>query len=116
MNYLKKLYGKTVIDGSDSEELTKDNKIELEYYQIKNETSSKPYGIEIVKRKIENDIMNIEEKTVRHICNEEKESNKLLEILMSNKVTPVAVEDIIEDLSKIKVCSTGTQTFEQQSN
>lgn len=103
MNYLKKLYGRTVIDSSDSEELIEDNKIELEYYQIKNETSSKPYGIEIVKRKVENDIMNIEEKTVRNICNVEQDNNKLLEILMSNKVTPVAVEDIIEDLSKIKV-------------
>ena len=47
--------------------------------------------------------MNIEEKTVRNICNVEQDNNKLLEILMSNKVTPVAVEDIIEDLSKIKV-------------
>ena len=103
MNYLKKLYGKTVIDGSDSEELLKDHTIELEYYQIKNETSRKPYGIEIVKRSIENDIMNIEEKKVCHICSEEDKNNKLLEILVSNKVTPVAVDDIIEDLSKIEV-------------
>lgn len=103
MNYLKKFYGRTVIDGSDSEELATDHKIELEYYQIKNETSSKPYGIEIVKKRMENDILNIEEKTVRHICNEEDNNNKLLEILMLNKVTPVAVDDIIQDLSKIKV-------------
>lgn len=103
MNYLKKFYGRTVIDDSDSEELPKDHKIELEYYQIKSEESNKPYGIEIVKRKVENDIMNIEEKAVYHICNEEEDNNKLLEVLMSNKVTPVAVDDIIQDLSKIKV-------------
>ena len=100
MKCLKKLYGKAVIDSSDSEEIQKEDKIELEYYQIKNERS---YGIEIVKKQIENNIMNIEEKTVGHICNEEQDNNKLLEILMLNKVTPVAVDDIIQDLSKIEV-------------
>lgn len=101
MKYLKKLYGKTVIDSSDSEELLVNHKIELEYYQIKNETPSKPYGIKIVKRNIENNIMNIEEKTVRHICNGEEDNNRLLKILISNKVTPVAVDDVIEDWSKM---------------
>lgn len=101
MKYLKKLYGKTVIDSSDSEELLVNHKIELEYYQIKNKTPSKPYGIKIVKRNIENNIMNIEEKTVRHICNGEEANNRLLKILISNKVTPVAVDDIIEDWSKM---------------
>lgn len=104
MNYLKKFYGKTVIDNSDSEEVARGHKIELEYYQIKSGTcSSKPYGVEIVKRKVENDIMNIEEKTVCHICNEEAKNNKLLEILVSNKVTPVIMDDVLEDLSKIEV-------------
>lgn len=103
MNYIKKLYGRAIIDSSDSMELLENNKIELEYYQIKSETSSKPYGIEIVKKNIENDIMNIEDKTVRHICNEEQDNMKLLEILMLNKVTPIAVDDVIEDLSKTKV-------------
>lgn len=100
MKYLKKFYGKTVIDSCDSDELMEDDKIELEYYQIKSEMSSKPYGIGIVKRKVENDIINIEEKTVHNICDIEQDNNKLLEILMLNKVTPVVVEDIIEDLSK----------------
>ena len=90
-------------DESDSEELQKDNKIELEYYKIKSETSSRPYGIEIVKKNIENDIMNIEEKTVCHICSKEQDNNKLIEVLMLNKVTPIAMDDVIEDLSKAKV-------------
>ena len=102
MSYIKKLYGRTVIDCSDSIEFPKDDKIELEYYQIKNETSSKPYGIEIVKKNIENNVMNIEDKTVRHICNKEQDNMRLLEILMINKVTPIAVDDVIEDLSKTK--------------
>lgn len=103
MKYLKKLYGKTMIDDSDLEEVCGDNSIELEYYQIESKTSSKPYGIEIVKKSINNDIMNIEDKMVENICNKEQDNNKLLEILMNYKVTPISVDDIIEDLSKTKV-------------
>jgi len=103
MKYLKKLYGKTSIDSSDFDSFIECDEIELEYYQIKNETTRKPYGIEIIKKSVENDITNIEEKTVFHICNKEQDNNRLLEILMTNKVTPIAVEDIIEDLLKIKV-------------
>jgi len=103
MKYLKKLYGKTVIDSSDSNELKKTDKIEVEYYQVRNITSSKPYGIEIIKRNIENDEINIENKILNNICTKEQETNKLLEILLTNKVTPISVDDIIEDLAKIKV-------------
>lgn len=102
MNYLKKLYGKTSIDSSDLDALVECNEIELEYYQIENETTSKPYGIEIVKKSVENDIMNIEEKAIYHICNKEQDNHRLLEILMTHKVTPIAVNDIIEDLLKMK--------------
>lgn len=102
MKYLKKLYGKTSINSSDLDFQADCDEIELEYYEIKNETTSKPYGIEIIKKSVENDITNIEEKTIYHICNQEQENNRLLEILMINKVTPIAVEDIIEDLSKMK--------------
>ena len=45
MNYLKELYGKTVLNNMDSDEITKDNEIELEYYPIKSVTEDKPYGI-----------------------------------------------------------------------
>lgn len=103
MKYLKKLYGKTVIDNSDSEELPRNEKIELEYYQISSKTSNKPYGIEIIKKKLKDDIMNIEEKIIRNICFKEQDSISLLGLLMKNKVTPILVDDVIEDLSKMKV-------------
>ena len=98
MNYLKELYGKTVLNNMDSDEITKDNEIELEYYQIKSVTEDKPYGIEIVKRNMKNNILNTEEKIVNNIFNEENDNIKVLELLMNNKVTPIAVDDIIEDL------------------
>ena len=39
MKLLKTFYGKTVIDSSDSEEIEKNHKIELEYYQTENDAT-----------------------------------------------------------------------------
>lgn len=105
MTYLKKLYGTTIIDSSDSEEIKGDHKIELEYYETKGNIvfleDSKPYGIEIVKRNIENNKIDIEKKTMNNICQEEQETNKLLELLIHNKVTPISLEDIMEDIHSV---------------
>ena len=98
MKYLKKLYGKTVIDSSNNEEMDKSHKIELEYYQIKSNTEGKPYGIEIVKKNRKNEKMNIENSVIYNIYSEEKDNNNLIEKLMKNKVTPVALNDVVEDL------------------
>lgn len=103
MEYLRKLYGKATIDSFDSEELSKDSQIELEYYQIRGEITDKPYGVEIVKKNVKNDILNIEKKMVYNICSREKDNHKLLDILVLNKVTPIILDDVIEDLSKMNL-------------
>ena len=103
MSYLKEFYGKTILNNMDSDEITKDNEIELEYYQIKSVTEDKPYGIQIIKRNMKNDILNTEEKIINNICNKENENIKVLEILLNNKVTPISVDDILDDLLKENV-------------
>lgn len=104
MEFQKCFFGKTVIDSSDSECIEKDEKIELEYYETHylNEGYGRKYGIEVVKKKENKEKFNIETKIVNNISNEEKEINKLLEILMLNKVTPVSVDDIISDMSVLE--------------
>ena len=102
MGCFRKFYGKTTIDSSDSDELQEDFKMELEYYQLENSTSKHQYGIEIVKKETKNSQMNIEKKMINNICNREQETSKLLKILMTNKVTPISVEDILQDLAKTK--------------
>lgn len=97
MNYSKNFYAKTKIDSSDFEELSSDMLIELEYYKLKGEKS---YGIEIIKKNLQNNIMNIEEKVIYTLCKEETQVNKLLRLLADNKVTPILVDDILEDLRK----------------
>lgn len=104
MEYSKSFFGRTVIDSSDSEELKEDEKIELEYYETHNlaEKNERKYGIEVVKKKDKKEKFNIESKIINNISNEEKEVNKLLEILMMNKVTPITVDDIISDISVLE--------------
>ena len=105
MEYKKSLFGKTIIDKSDSDDLKENEKIELEYYETHNlaEKSEREYGIEIVKTKEKNEKFNIESKVINNISNEEQKVNKLLNILMLNKVTPVSVDDIISDISEEKM-------------
>lgn len=104
MEYSKSFFGRTVIDCSDSEEMKTDEKIELEYYETHNLAgkSERKYGIEIIKRKEKCEKFNIESKVVNNLSNEEKVIDRLLEILMLNKVTPVSVDDIISDISVLE--------------
>ena len=104
MEFKKSFFGKTVIDSSDSEELSEDEKIELEYYETHNMVAKNEikYGIEVIKKKDKNEKFNIESKIINNISNEEKGVNRLLEILMINKVTPITVDDIISDISVLE--------------
>ena len=98
MEYKKQFFGRVTIDKNDSEELNE--KIELEYYETRNltEINERKYGIEIIKKKEESEKFNIESKIVNNISSKEQEINKLLNILMTNKVTPISVDDIISDM------------------
>ena len=104
MEYKKSFFGKTIIDSSDYEESNDNEKFELEYYETHNlaEKNERKYGIEVIKKKDEKEKFNIETKVINNISNEEKDVNKLLEILMINKVTPITVDDIISDISVLE--------------
>lgn len=100
MEYNKKFYGKTRIDSSDSEESI--SEIDLEYYGTENTdlflNDIKPYGIEVIKKIFRNGQLLIEAKVLNNLYMEECEINKILNLLMTNKVTPVGVEDVLADI------------------
>ena len=100
MEYQKCLFGKTVVDSTVSDELSSDEKFELEYYETTNsaEENKRKFGIEVVKKKHEDEKFNIESKIVNNLSNEEKTVKKLLNTLMMHKVTPTTVDDIISDI------------------
>lgn len=103
MEYQKCLFGKTVVDSTVSDELSSDEKFELEYYETTNsaEENKRKFGIEVVKKKDEDEKFNIESKIVNNLSNEEKSVKKLLNTLMMYKVTPTTVDDIISDIKSM---------------
>ena len=104
MEYKKSLFGRAIIDSSDSEEIKENERIELEYYETHNlvEKNESKYGIEIVKKDENKEKFNIESKIINNISSKENEINKLLKILMLNKVTPISVDDVISDMSVLE--------------
>ncbi len=82
--------------------------IKLEYYKTTREESSKiarenenKYGIEIVKTEYREGNVRVETKEINNIANNIKDQEKILTLLRDNEVTPIGVEDVLEDLLKV---------------
>ena len=65
--------------------------IKIEYYK----------KINVIKTEYKPNDVSSEEKEIEYLTNDENKVNKILEILKNNEVTPIQVEDIICDFSKI---------------
>lgn len=104
MENVRKFYGDTMIDRNDYNELDMEYKIELQYYKtqgnILESDKAQSYGIEIVKKEFSGSKTNIESREFFNIVDTEEKVDKILEILKVNKVTPVCVCDVLEDLMK----------------
>ena len=87
--------------------------IKLEYYKIardenvkntnqvkETENTKGKYGIEVVKTAYINEEIKVEKASIDKLTNDEKIENSILDILKRNEVTPVILEDVIEDLVK----------------
>jgi len=100
----KTYYGGTFLDEKDLAETRSNHKIELEYYTTKaygevNE-ESETYGVEIVKKEYEGTEVKIELNYHENICNNINKINEVIEILKRCKVTPMGLDDVIEEIYK----------------
>ncbi len=82
--------------------------IKLEYYKTTREEISKnarenenKYGIEIVKTEYREGNVKVETKEINNVANNVKDQEKILTLLRNNEVTPIGVEDVLEDLLKV---------------
>ena len=86
------------------EELRKEgilHPIKLEYYKIKDLKSKNDiFGIEIVKTEYIDEEVKVEKASIDKLTNDEKIENSILDLLKRNEVTPVILEDVIEDFVK----------------
>lgn len=104
MSAIKEFYGGTLIDSKDLEGAIYKGKIELKYYKIISNTIEKKkkkrkYGIEVVKKYANNNIVSEEKKEIFNCIEKEEVADRVLELLKINKVSPINVIDILKDLS-----------------
>ncbi len=73
--------------------------IKLEYYKTsEGENVETKYGIEVVKTEYLEGNVKIETKEIKDITDNLEEEEKILTILRNNEVTPVGVEDVLQEL------------------
>ena len=101
----KIFYGKTFLETNDIRGTNVKNRIELEYYRIKKKKhhllkeNTETYGIEVVKKEYNGHIINIEKEKVDKISNKKANIDSILNILKEFQVTPIALKDVIEDMT-----------------
>ena len=79
--------------------------IKIEYYKRINEDEiikkeNPKYGISVIKTEYIPNTMKVEKKEIKYLSDDEGKINNLLKLFKDNEVTPIAVEEIISDLSK----------------
>ncbi len=104
METIKEFYGGTTIDCNSIESIMRKGKIELKYYKIISTVVGKKnkhnkYGIEVVKKCVDNNIVSEEKKEIFNCIEKEDVADRVLELLKINKVSPINVVDVLEDLS-----------------
>ena len=101
LHNLRTFFGKTTINNEEPENFNFD-KIYLEYYKNRNEeeikAKEKPYGVTIIKKTQTGKILEIEEKEITNIINKENDADNILKLLVAYKVTPIGLDDVLQDL------------------
>lgn len=101
MHNLRTFFGKTTINNEDAEQANFD-RMYLEYYKNVNEREikkdEKPYGVTIIKKTQIGKILEIGEKEVKNILNRENDVDNILKLLVEYKVTPIGLDDVLQDL------------------
>lgn len=102
---MKTFFGSIFVEKEKLKEAGVEHPIKLEYYKIINEDEfmngeNSKYGIKIVKTQYIDDDAKVEDKTIKYLTSNEEKVNDILKILKDNEVTPIAVQDVICDLSK----------------
>lgn len=99
-------YGGTFLEKEDLRETNINHRIELEYYTTKNHTNKETkdekatYGIEIVKKEYIGNKVDTESSRKEHISNNADKVIEIIDTLKRYKVTPIGLNDVLEDLLK----------------
>jgi len=103
---MKFFFGCTFMNQKELQSIGTKYPIKLEYYKTKsnNEESinknTAKYGIEVIKTSYTEKNVSIEKRSLPNIVKDEILIEKILNILKTNRVTPISAEYVIEDLLK----------------
>lgn len=105
---MKKFYGGVFINNKILKEAGIYHPIKLEYYknineQEKKNTMDSRFGISVVKTEYINKEIKIEEKEIKYLTNDEIKADYLLNVLKQNYVTPVGLDDILNDFKNFNM-------------
>ena len=97
---MKTFFGGIFLDENRLNEEGIEYPIKIEYYKTVagKENVENKYGIEIVKTEYKKGNTNIETNNVPNITNSTEEADKILTLLKNNEVTPIGMQDVLEDL------------------
>ena len=104
MENTKIFYGDVFLDKEKLDEINIKYPIELEYYKTcsrKNDLLKENeiiYGVEIIKKEYIGQNIHTEKAFVDNITKDEKELNSVIFKLKENTVTPITLNDVINDL------------------
>lgn len=99
---MRTFFSSTFIQTKALSEVGIDYPIKLEYYKVINEDKKDrkgraKFGINVVKTEYKNNDVKVEYKKVQHVSNDERKIEKILNVLKENEVTPITVEDVLDD-------------------
>lgn len=96
---MRKFYADVVLNKDELKE-SDSNRIELEYYKIaKNvKRNQRTYGIEIIKTEYFNGKKLKESENIYNVTTDEGVVDNLLNILRENKVTPIGLDDAVDEI------------------
>ena len=96
---MRKFYADVILNKDELKE-SDSNRIELEYYKItKNvKKDQRTYGVEIVKTEYFNDKKLKESENIYNVTSNEGVIDNLLSILKENQVTPVGLNDVVDEI------------------
>lgn len=99
-------YGGTFLEEEDLKESNIKHRIELEYYTTKRhinefeENEKNSYGIEIIKKEYIDNEIGIETGIKQQVSDNAKKIIEIIDTLKKYKVTPIGLNDVLEDLLK----------------
>lgn len=114
MSILGTYHGATLLNENDATDTNIKNKIKLEYYTMEKQEYLKSkriisYGISIIKKEYTKDSIKCERQSVENVSTNENKVKDIVRILKEHKVTPIALEDVLEDLLKQKPYKTSCE-------